>query len=203
MFEPELHFNGTAYVAFSDLCGFKRMMKERQNAYAALNHLFNSTYELLNNNHSVKALAVSDCVISWANNQRLQSITDFTAQLHRRMIAQGYLMKTTIAYGDFEYQDRIKLPNLGKEMIRGGAYLTAFIRNEKLEAGRIVLVENDPQPDILQNEPLWEKTGNRWEYFWSANSAADIQRIKSARKEANNAKYELLKGIYANTRHYR
>ena len=112
------------------------------------------------------------------------------------MIERRFLMKTTIAYGEFQYQDRIELSNLSKEMIWGGAYVDAFIANEKVDAGRIILIENSQQQNLLPNPDMWKKIGKRWEYFWSAQNTNDIQKIIEGRKKANKIKYERLKDIY-------
>lgn len=198
--EPDLTFSsGQTYVAFSDLFGFKEMMKDRKEAYEALNYLFNSACALLQGNDNVKGLAVSDCVISWAVDSHLENIKDFISNLHNKMIKKRYLMRTTIAFGEFRYEDRIELSNLSKEMIWGGAYLTAYLANEKAEIGSIVLVDDGLAETVQRpNEGMWRKTKKPrgWEYFWSVDNPEQIERLIKKRKESHRGRYEWLKDIY-------
>jgi len=77
------NFNDHTYVAFSDLCGFKQMMKEnRKKAVKALDWLFQSAYDIQNDANlilrtNVDAIAISDCVVSWAKDNRLETIVLF------------------------------------------------------------------------------------------------------------------------------
>jgi len=45
---PISNFSGNTYVAFSDLNGFKEMMRNHQNAAKALDKLYNTVYKLKN-----------------------------------------------------------------------------------------------------------------------------------------------------------
>jgi hypothetical protein len=200
---PNLSFNDWTYVAYSDLCGFKEMMKTREEAYEALNHLFESAFGLLQNRQSVKALAVSDCVISWAENKQLNSIIDFVDSLHRKMIHKLYLMRTTIAYGQFEFQERIQLKNLSKRMIWGGAYLDAYLGNQKVKVGGIGLLdgENIPNTEASLHAWRWKKRSGKnetlHEYYWAANNPNEIPRIiETKRIRKKQERYEALKELY-------
>lgn len=195
MVDNQLDFDGTTFVAFSDLSGFKKMLAEDSGeAYKALNYMYNKAYELLTDNANVSAIAVSDCVVSWSRDNNLQHLVSFVSMLHKRMIAKRFLLKTTIAHGDFKYESRISLPNMQKGLILGNAYLKAYIANEKIKRpGRITLVSAEPTCNCWR----WRKTRSRWEYFWSANSENQIRLIKSARNNARTPIYEGLKNIYA------
>lgn len=203
MQNPNLTFNGQTYVAFSDLCGFKTMMKNRDDAYNALDVLFRFTYELSEQNKNVQAIAVSDCVISWAIDGQLQSMIEFTSGLHKKMIERRFLMQTAIAFGEFRYERRIELPNLQKGMMVGGAYLSAYVEHHNVAEGGIVLFKgidgSDEKPEYRAD--LWERSQKPrgWEYFWSASDSSRIRRIKTERRKADNAKYERLKDIYQET----
>lgn len=181
------------------------MMKEREKAYEALDHLFESVFELQqNNNRSVKALAVSDCVIAWVGSRhgresRLKQIIEFAEGLHIRMASHRYLMRTTIAWGDFEYEDRLQLHNLQKSMIWGGAYLNAYVNNKKARVGSILLLNNQElgRPSTISHvceDWKWRKSNKGWNYIWAANSPEDIVRFKGIRSNRNN-KYEPLKNL--------
>ncbi len=179
------------------------MMENREEAYKALNHLFNSVYELLRDRQSIKGLAVSDCVISWTADKQLDSIVDFVGSLHRKMIHRRYLMRTTIAYGQFEFQQRIQLINLGKQMIWGGAYLAAYLGNERVKPGSIgFLVEhNIPNTEASLCNWRWKrqsyKNGTLHEYYWAANKREDIHLIRETKRlRKKQERYEALKDLY-------
>ncbi len=160
-------FNGRTYVAFSDLCGFKRMMNaNRKKAVKAIDLLFESVYAIQNDEArilrtDVDAIAVSDCVVSWARDERLDTIVTFLSWLHSKMIEKRYLLRTTIAYDAFRYQNRLQLSNLQKTYIVGGAYISAYMANDKAEPGMIILLI---LPDRLihrnGNASRIRKTGN-------------------------------------------
>ena len=145
---PE-NFNSKTYVAFSDLCGFKQMMNEnRKKAVKALDCLYESVYDIQNakaillRTH-VDAIAVSDCVVSWATDEQLDTIVAFLGWFHSRMIKKGFLLRTTIAYDAFRYQRRLQLRNLQKAYIEGGAYISAYLGNDNAEPGMIILLDPD------------------------------------------------------------
>lgn len=201
---PNLKFKGETYVAFSDLCGFEDMMKDPEKAYKALDHLFESVFEIQQNNRSVKALAVSDCVTAWVGSRhsresRLKQILRFVEDPNIRMASHRYLMRTTIAWGDFEYEERIQLHNLQKSMIRGGAYLSAYVNNNKAGVGKILLLNNQAEERLLEiphvcEDWKWGKSNKGCDYIWAANRPEDIMRFKGIRANRNN-KYEPLKNL--------
>lgn len=100
------------------------------------------------------------------------------------MINEGFLMQTSIAYGEFYFDERKQRFNLQKSMIMGEAYLDAWFNNEKIPKGSIVLFGKDtPKPE----SSLWIGNLNgqdqSWEYFWSVNNPSEIEAIKNNRKE--------------------
>lgn len=207
-----MHFEGDTYVAFSDLCGFKKMMKDRNIAYEALDFLFNTVYRLQRGNNNISALAVSDCVISWAairehKHAQLREIIHFAENLHRELARGRYLMKTTISYGDFRYEDRIQLSNLQKSLIMGGAYIDALLKNSKAKVGSIILLNEESDQELISRLNIYEpwKWGKRkygWEYFWPVYSREDIGRLKSIRANREN-EYEPLKNLLYELVHVR
>jgi hypothetical protein len=160
--------------------------------------LFQSSYRIAELDENIQAIAVSDCVISWARNGAIKTIVDFVSSLHAAMIGYRLLMQTAIAHGEFRYERRIELSNLQKGMMVGGAYVSAFLEHHKVIEGGIVLVGEDSQNNSNQDDWKWQKSRKPtgWEYFWSANSSDKVSKIVSARKDADKAKYECLKDIY-------
>ena len=194
------NFSGKTYVAFSDLCGFKQMMNEnRKKAVKALDRLFESVYEIQNDGvrllkTGVDAIAVSDCIVSWARDKRLNTIVTFLSTLHSRMVEERYLLRTTIAYDAFCYQNRLQLSNLQKTYIEGGAYISAYMANDRTEPGMIMLLNHVPAPNCWRWK-RFNRTKN-WEYFWSTHHFEDIPKIKRERRKAKNLKFDRLTGIY-------
>ena len=60
---PINSFAGETYVAFSDLNGFKEMMRNHERAAKALDTLYKSVYELKTKHEysKIQTLAISDC----------------------------------------------------------------------------------------------------------------------------------------------
>jgi len=142
----------------------------------------------------VDAIAVSDCVVSWARDERLDTIVAFLSWLHSKMIEKRYLLRTTIAYDAFCYQNRLQLSNLQKTYIVGGAYISAYMANDKAEPGMIMLLNPVRTPNCWK----WKRFNKtkKWEYFWSAHHSADIPKIKKQRSKAKNLEFDRLTEIY-------
>lgn len=199
-------FDGAAFVAFADLCGFKELMRKQRKACDALNRLYNKAYALGQEHPRVSALAVSDCVVAWVadNDNGLDTLLTYLKALHAPMLDGGYLVRTTIARGRFQYQQRINLQNLEKEMMFGGAYLTAFRKNDKAEHGRIVIVGGDPPGDPTAWAPQHSDFIHRvreddradWEFFWSVRQADEIERLRRARRDSYQARFAHLVQTY-------
>jgi hypothetical protein len=176
------------------------MMKEnRKKAVKALDWLFQSAYDIQNDANlilrtNVDAIAISDCVVSWAKDNRLETIVLFLEWLHSRMITKRYLLRTTIAYDAFRYEERLQLSNLQKTYIVGGAYVSAYIANDTAEPGMILLLNPAHKPDLWKWK-RYNKTNN-WEYFWSAHHPKEISKIKKDRNKAKNLEYDSLTEIY-------
>ncbi|MCK5610435.1 hypothetical protein KAR91_51660 [Candidatus Pacearchaeota archaeon] len=196
-----MQFDGETFVAFSDLSGFKYYMKDRDRAFQALNTLYNSAYSILQAHQDISALAVSDCVVAWARNQQIDSIIEFTSKLHKLMIEQKYFIKTTIAWGKFEYRNRLQLSNMQKGMILGGAYLTAYLNNRYIPEGSIVLLQEGRRENRkpAYRHTFWRRnqTPKGWEYFWSVSNQKQIPIITKERKKMVTFKYSRLKRIYS------
>jgi len=98
-------------------------------------------------------------------------------------------MRTTIAWGDFEYQKRYPLINFGKNMLWGGAYLAAYLANDKVKLGSIVLLcdpENWSNSAVTSEEWRWLTLRTTkvkgLEYFWSACCESDVEDIQAAQR---------------------
>jgi len=217
-------FRGKTFVAFTDISGFKGMMKKEE-AGRALQDFFAIGYDVLNENPNVSGVFISDCGILYHSKenvselQRLQEILKVIQEINKKMANLNYILTTSIAYGDFEYQDKIELTNMTKNALQGNAYLDAFIDNEyttpKLKAGECRIIENDEiveELDALSNNRFALKKKNKHYYFyWMIKENQTIEeyeaRIKAVEsnyseksKQLNDDKYEALKDVIKNPR---
>lgn len=203
------NFDGTAFVAYADLCGFKEFMRDprESKAYDALNRLYNKAYDLGQEHQTVSALAVSDCVVAWVadNANNLGTLLTYLKSLHAHMLDGDYLMRTTVALGQFRYQQRIELHNLQKGMLHGDGYLNAFLANDKEEAGSIVILEHGDLTAQSQfaphHAPLIQRTGKQlesgnWEFFWSVMKPEGVDKLLEARRESKHARFSALIRAY-------
>lgn len=203
------NFDGEAFVAFADLCGFKKMVKAHgRRAAEALDLLYNTTYRLFDGATDLDAIAVSDCVVAWgrASDGRLDTLLRLLGSLHVQMLEGGYLMQTTVSRGQFSYQERIELPNLAKRMFHGNAYIEAYCNNDKAEVGSITLVcqESNPNfgewvPELSQRiKPAFrrdKRIHRQWEFFW-ATDVQGITELRKARKDSYDAQFVHLLEAY-------
>jgi len=211
--QPDLTFCGQTYVAFSDLCGFKYILsRDTEAAYRVLNDFYNTIYMILNlrENQHISGLAVSDCAVCWLNNscnnenkRKLNDLVSFLQSVHRAMIKNRYLVSSTIAWGPFKYEKRIKLENMDKQLFYGKNYVAAYLANSKVDPGAIILLDEGIELPSKPEGENWvvSKKPKGWEYFWSIGSSEDIPKIIQERKESHKGKYEWLKDIYQGKYH--
>ena len=203
-------FDGQTWVAFCDLCGLKAMYaKEPNQAANALNKFYNVAYDLHHENDTINSLVVSDCAIFWIDRpdciDDLGIIIRRLKEFHSNMLPD-YLLRSTIAYGHFKYQQRLEMPTIRKNMIVGGAYLEAYANNDKIDHGAIVIVK---LPEGLNYRSLQISEGHKmllkanypsrglYEYFWSIENSRQIKDFIMNREKANNATFSKLKELYA------
>jgi len=215
-------FRGKTFVAFTDISGFKNMMKKEE-AGRALKDFFAIGYDVLNENPNIGGVFISDCGILYHSKenilelQRLQDILKVIQEINKKMADLNYILTTSIAYGDFEYQDKIELTNMTKNALQGNAYLDAFIDNEKttpkLKAGECRIIKNDEiieELDALSNNGFaLKKKGEHYYFYWMVKEDQTIEeyeaRVKDLEssyteksKQLNDDKYEALKDVIKN-----
>ena len=217
-------FKGNTFVAFLDISGFKNLMQENK-ARGVLDKFYQFGYTVLRNqgalfnhrvgrdqneplNHQVEGFFISDCgilfvresdgnEIIYANALRL--LLNTIKNLNIFMLQEKVMLTTSIAYGEFEYQDRFEYEGIDKNLIYGDAYVSAFLDNEsqkpKIQAGQCRILEKDLPTQVIQNiesnqnDPFFEmikKEKNHYYYFWSV---AEPHHIQDFEVEYKNAKY--------------
>lgn len=204
------NIDGKTWVAFSDLCGLKAMYaKEPDRAAEAINKFYNVAYELHSENDIIHSLVVSDCAIFWIDRPNciddLEMLLERLKGFHLKMLPD-YLLRSSIAYGHFKYQQRLEMPTIRKNMIIGGAYLEAYANNDKIDHGAIVIVK---LPEGLNYGGLQISNSYKrllkancpskgfYEYWWSIEKPRQIKDFIKSRDEANNATFTKLKELYS------
>lgn len=203
-------FDAPTWVAFSDLSGLKAMYaKDPVQATEALNTFYNTVYELQDTNNPINSIVVSDCAVFWIDRDNcvadLGTLLAHLKTLHKRLLPE-YLLRTSIAYGHFKYEQRLEMPRIRKDMIIGAAYLDAYANNGRIEHGAIVVVklptgvtrQNLHLPDATKNLLRQHRlTKSFYEYFWSVLAPAGIKDFLIRREQANEATFSQLKQLYA------
>lgn len=210
---PVNDFNGRTFVAFIDISGFKYLMQQNE-APQALNKLYSAGYHLLYAQNDIEGFFVSDSGILFSRNtnnnicSQLSSLLNIIRGMNLMMLQDGYMLTTSIAYGEFSYHNRIEFPGIEKNPIYGGAYVKAFIDNEngspKLEPGLCRIVYDDELKSILNKEDIIaignqnvlrvSRNHKHIQFFWNIRNNNDIEEFERAYKDSYNAKYA---GIFA------
>ena len=202
------NFEGKTWVAFTDLCGTKDMYKEKPEIAAkALHTFYNAVFNIHQQSGNISTIVVSDCAIFWLNrgaNQQdnLDTLLSSLKKLNREMIGKNYLLRTTIAYGHFKYQQRLEIPGISKNMFVGSAYLDAYANNDKAIEGSIAIAswpKGKKRNGYSQQFQKFVRKGKDldfWEYFWSVDDASEIKRLIAEREKAYKLTFEKLKEIY-------
>jgi hypothetical protein len=203
---PISNYEGKTFVAFLDISGFKELMR-RERAFEALDCLYNAGYRTLRNQNGnrVEGIFISDCGVLFVRNNQdrlnqaddLHSILEVIRRINEIMIRNDFMLTTSIAYGNFKYQERIEFEGMEKNLIVGNAYLEAFLDNEngnpKIQPGQCRLIETNLQ-DILNDErfrAVCKRSGNdkHYYYYWMVSTSHEIGRFENEYKDTYNLKY--------------
>jgi hypothetical protein len=132
-------FHGSTFVAFTDIAGFTSMMEDGQRGPAALDAFYRIGFSVLDSNNSneglVEGFFVSDCGVLFVQGHtaplsKLDSLCRVVQQIHQRTFEQAIQLTTSIAWGQFDYEERIQFPGITKNLFHGSAYMDASADNE-------------------------------------------------------------------------
>lgn len=197
---PIADFNGNTFVAFTDISGFKELMKNDATALKAIKYFYQTGFNVLRETDNVEGFFVSDCGILFSRNgdnqTKLLSILDAVKKINKRMIERNYMLTTSISFGSFDYQGKIEFQGIEKNAIYGGAYVQSFLDNEtgkpKIQPGQCRLVkQNLPQLEI-ENIPLLVERGNDRQhlyYYWHLDNPEEIQNFEKNYRDSYSLKY--------------
>ena len=58
------------------------------------------------------------------------------------MLEKSFLLTSTVSWGLFKYERRIRLENMEKQLFYGKQYVKAYLANSMVEPGAIVLLKD-------------------------------------------------------------
>jgi hypothetical protein len=197
---PIEDFNGNTFVAFTDISGFKELMKNDSLALEAIRHFYQTGFNVLRESENVEGFFVSDCGILFARNgsneNKLQNLLSVVKKINQRMLSENYMLTTSIAFGRFDYQGKIEFQGIEKNPIYGGAYVKAFMDNEtgkpRIQPGQCRIVKENLPEIELSDFPLLVERGRdntHSYYYWNLNEPDDISNFENRYKDSYSLKY--------------
>ena len=197
------NFQGQTFVAFLDISGFKELMRNDNDALKALSRLYQAGYDVLQEPNGVEGFFVSDSGILFVregnNTEKLKKILKAVKSINKKMLQQDYMLTTSIAFGAFDYQGKIEFEGIEKNPIYGGAYVKAFLDNEKvnpkIQPGQCrIVTENLPQDIILNHADFsfLKRKGSDSKhlyFYWSVQDTADIENFERHYNDSYKLKY--------------
>jgi hypothetical protein len=164
--------------------------------------------------NQIQGLFVSDCCVLWTVESDsnkvilisliLKAIRDINKAVldDPLMKREKIMLKTSVAYGEFEYIETQCHQLIQKELIFGDAYIRAFDDNSaRLDPGLCRLVVDEKFPDAIKsiingNENkgeflrLVKKKGNKFYFFWNCDTSEDIDRFWTEFHNSKKVMYE-------------
>ncbi|GAB4514475.1 MAG: hypothetical protein Tsb004_22620 [Allomuricauda sp.] len=197
---PIADYNGNTFVAFTDISGFKELMKKDTDALEAIRYFYQTGFNVLLDSENVEGFFVSDCGILFArngnNNEKLRAILNTLKRINERLILRNYMLTTSIAFGHFDYQGKIEFQGIEKNPIYGGAYVQAFLDNEmgkpRIQPGQCRLMKKNLPEIDRDNFPLLVKRGkdNQHLYFyWNLSNTNQIEEFERKYRDSYSLKY--------------
>jgi len=241
----DLHeFSGETFVAFLDISGFKEYLKpsgptelHSERAVQVLGDFYQAGFDVITNNneddnkYKISGIFISDCGIlfirfggAWI--RPLKNFLEVINKINIKMINNDHLTTCSIAYGDFNYQNRISSEYIRKNPIFGIGYLNAFTDNEygspKIRPGdcRIVTKGFPPFPRdqntgesvfyppdeitvLNQLKLIKSEAGRHYYYYWMLNNEQDYAEYNKIYNKIEEEKYDRLKNAIKQILHGR
>lgn len=209
---PIPDFDGNTFVAFTDISGFKEMMKHEEKAINALIRLNQLGYFNICNNNDVHGFFISDCGVLFVSNnelsntEKLYSLLNVVEDLNRNLLNDDIMLTTSVAYGGFKYFQRIEIEGTVKHPIYGYAYVNAFLDNEngkpKIQPGQCrIIIKNLPDDLKLSSFSRLEKIHNSYYlFYWMVNKKQEIDHFKNEYNDSYSIKYKGMLSALKNAR---
>jgi len=214
---PIKDFEGETFLAYIDISGFKALMKDEKKAIKALENFYKYGYNALSkffraqsaSDLSLEGFFISDCGILFVRDnfnkmKSFKSILRAVREINRNMLRHNVILKTSIAFGQFKYHQKLEFIGIEKNLIYGNAYLSAYLDLEKtlpkIQPGECRIVKrNFPLIEELlkpkENEILCllreKNNDNQHLYFyWMVNHPSKIQDFEDIYSETYNLRYQ-------------
>lgn len=191
-------FEGNTFMAYTDIAGFRKMMKNGK-ALEALDAFYSGGYKILKKQAFKKVridgFFISDCGVLFTRNSgaskvdELQALLSLVKDINRLMARSGFMLMTSIAYGFFKYEDRIDLEMIKQNAVEGGAYVKTYVDNEadlpKIQPGQCRIIREGLPQEVADaiaggkgNGELSltrkYKSRNHYYYWWMARGPLEI-----------------------------
>ena len=200
---PIEDFEDKCFVAFTDISGFKKYMKDDR-AALALDALYRNGYDELQGQNGACGIFVSDCGIIFTKGgnkkSQFETILRIIKNINNKMLDDGYMLTTTIAYGDFSYHNRIECPNILKNPVYGNAYLAAYLDNEKgkvkIQPGQCRIKKEYLEDIAFEELDYYEYLvlkGGYYYFYWNLDNPNDIDLFEKEYKDSYNQVYSGMK----------
>lgn len=205
------NFKGKTFVAFLDISGFKKLMREmEEKAWRALDKLYRTGFDEIQRNRResdlrIDGIFVSDSGILFIRNERQESdalaleiLLKTIEKINKKMLEDNFMLTTSIAYGYFRYQDRIEFEGIEKNPVFGDAYLSAFFDNEngkpKIRPGQCRIVKKglpqivvskirDGRGNIFPRVRKRERDKNHFYFYWMIDKPQQAEIVEKGYKE--------------------
>lgn len=200
---PVQNYNGQTFVAFLDISGFKELMKNDKKALEALRRLYQAGYDAMQAAEGVEGFFVSDSGVLFVRtgtvHERLKKILEVIKTINARMLTRDYILTTSIAYGNFDYHDKLEFDGIEKNPIYGYAYVQAFLDNEtgnpRIQPGQCRLVKNGLPDELNLDHPdfsLLNQKGNDKShvyFYWNVENQNQIADFEQQYNDSYKLKY--------------
>ena len=198
---PVQNYEGETFVAFLDISGFKELMKDSLKGLEALRVLYQTGYDALRDADGVEGFFVSDSGILFVRTgnatERLTKLLNVINLINRKMLARNYMLTTSVAYGHFNYHDKLEFDGIEKNPIYGYAYVQAFLDNEvgnpRIQPGQCrVVTRGIPNEIDLQDFDLLRQKGNDSKhlyYYWNVLNSNEITHFENQYNDSYKLKY--------------
>lgn len=191
-------FNGETFVAFLDISGFKELMKQNDKALKALNRLYQIGFDTISDGAEIEGLFVSDCGILFVRNtdnicSDFKKLMEGIKKINRAMLNDNFTTVSSVAFGQFKYQDKLEIAGIEKNAIYGGAYVDAFLDVEKgeprIKSGQCRIVKknlptelktyldsnDDEFSSMFKTSP---KDTKHYIYYWNLDNENQIENFE-------------------------
>jgi hypothetical protein len=221
------NYHGSTFVGFIDISGFKHMMNnQRAKAESVLDHFYRTIYQCVFEANQIEtspiklnAIAVSDCAVLFLSRERgeegneickqtgLIFLLKYLQKMNRSFIKHydPFMTTSSIAYGEFHYENRREIAYLQKNCLRGKAYIDAFLDNEsqepKINPGEVRILRNNLDINITDDQLLsvLKPKGKHFYFYWMLDKKTKIRQYQIQYKQTTEDMYnELIKLIQSN-----